>query len=282
MGFNESGEHKNTFIGSDEDHAFKVEPQGNVGHIAGPQEVQTQNLMDYHSARDKEQHSARELFKHRKDINETAFAVAVVEKIYARGTTLPQEDHAFEVEPQGNVGHIAGPQEVQTQNLMDYHSARDREQHSARELFKHRKDINETAFAVAAVEKIYARKSLTFNDAVYCEVISKSKAGLKEDMDARSNVCVLSNGCKESKDDINNYYWEYTPGTFIHLFLYIDVMVFSCGCRVEIWVTNGLLDEANGNILGMEIFRIQSRNTLRVSQSTVYNGGDKVDGGRAI
>nr|GEW85676.1 zinc finger, CCHC-type [Tanacetum cinerariifolium] len=49
----------------------------------------------------------------------------------------------------------------------------------------------------------------------------------------------------ESSDDINDYYWKYTQG---------------------------LLDEAKGNILGMEIFRIQSGNTLRVSQSRVYNG----------
>ncbi|GKD83452.1 zinc finger, CCHC-type containing protein [Tanacetum coccineum] len=38
-----------------------------------------------------------------------------------------QEDHAFEVEPQGNAGHIADSKEVQTQDLLDYHSACDRE-----------------------------------------------------------------------------------------------------------------------------------------------------------
>lgn len=46
-----------------------------------------------------------------------------------------------------------------------------------------------------------------------------------------------------------------TPGMFIHLFLYIDGMVFSCGCKAEIWDTKGLLDKAKGNILGMEIIR---------------------------
>ncbi|GJW69459.1 hypothetical protein Tco_0123883 [Tanacetum coccineum] len=126
----------------------------------------------------------------------------------------PQEDHAFEVEPHGNVGRIAGSQE--------------------------REDSNEINFPVATVEKIYAHESLTFNDTDACEVISKWKAGLKEDMDALSNVYVLSNGCKKSSDDSNDYYWEYTP--------------------------------AKGNILGMEIFRIQSGKTLRVLQSRVYNG----------
>lgn len=151
----------------------------------------------------------------------------------------PLGDHTFEVEPQGNVGQVAGSQEVQTQDLIDYHSARDREQHSAWELYRYRENSNETAFAVAAVEKIYAHESLTFNNTVACEVISKWKTGLKEEMDTRSDVCVLSNGCRKSSDDSHNYYWKYTPGMFIHLFLYIDGMVFSCGCKAEIWDTKG-------------------------------------------
>ncbi|GKF12590.1 hypothetical protein Tco_0050516, partial [Tanacetum coccineum] len=36
---------------------------------------------------------------------------------------------------------------------------------------------------------IYAHELLTFNDTVSCEVISKWKAALKEDMDAQSDVC---------------------------------------------------------------------------------------------
>ncbi|GKC23606.1 hypothetical protein Tco_1025756 [Tanacetum coccineum] len=67
----------------------------------------------------------------------------------------PHDGHTFEVEPHRNVDHV------------------------------YREDSNEVAFAVAAVEKIYAHESLTFND---CEVISKWKAGLKDDMDARSDV----------------------------------------------------------------------------------------------
>ncbi|GJZ51777.1 hypothetical protein Tco_0606292 [Tanacetum coccineum] len=110
----------------------------------------------------------------------------------------PQEDHIFEVEPHGNVDHVAGSQEVQTQDLIYY----------------------PLAFA--------------------CEVISKWKAVLKDDMDARSNVYVLSNGCRKCSDDNNIYYWEYTS--------------------------------AKGNVLGMEIVRDQSGNTLRVSQSRFYNG----------
>ncbi|GKG26582.1 hypothetical protein Tco_0402285, partial [Tanacetum coccineum] len=34
-------------------------------------------------------------------------------------------------------------------------------------------------------------------------------------------------------------------------------MVFSCGCKAEIWVTKGLLVKAMGNILGLEIIRIR-------------------------
>ncbi|GJY24385.1 hypothetical protein Tco_0398043 [Tanacetum coccineum] len=44
---------------------------------------------------------------------------------------------------------------------------------------------------------------------------SKWKAGLKDDMDARSDVYVLSDGCKKCSDDSDVYYWEYTPGIVI-------------------------------------------------------------------
>nr|GEX22635.1 xylem bark cysteine peptidase 3 [Tanacetum cinerariifolium] len=98
-----------------------------------------------------------------------------------------------------------------------------------------REGNNEDAFAIAAVEKIYAHESLTFNDTVTCEVIFKWKAGLKEEMDARSGVYVLSNGCRKNSD-------------------------------AEITI-NG----TKGNVLGMKIFRDQSGNTLRVSQYRFYN-----------
>ncbi|GJY14945.1 hypothetical protein Tco_0385367 [Tanacetum coccineum] len=92
----------------------------------------------------------------------------------------PQDNHTFEVEPHGNVDHVVDSQEVQTQDLIYYHPARDREQHSAR---------------------------------------------LKDDMDARSDVYVLSNGCKKCSDDSDGYYWESTPG--------IRVGSLSRDCDVE-------------------------------------------------
>ncbi|GKA43038.1 zinc finger, CCHC-type containing protein [Tanacetum coccineum] len=75
----------------------------------------------------------------------------------------PQDGHTFEVEPHGNVDHVVGSQE-------------------------YREDSNEAAFAVATVEKIYAHELLTFNTIVACKVISKWKAGLKDDMDSRLDV----------------------------------------------------------------------------------------------
>nr|GEV84618.1 zinc finger, CCHC-type [Tanacetum cinerariifolium] len=97
MGFNESEEYKKTFIfsgvgtGSMQvlhgfefkveplgDHTFEVEPQENVDQGAGLQEVQTQDLIYYHLARDREQHLACELFGYREDINEAAFEVVVM------------------------------------------------------------------------------------------------------------------------------------------------------------------------------------------------------------
>nr|GEY66180.1 zinc finger, CCHC-type [Tanacetum cinerariifolium] len=111
----------------------------------------------------------------------------------------PQKDHTFEVEPHGNVNYVVGSQEVQTKGLIYYHSVRDKEQHSACELFSYREDSNEAAFVVVAVDKIYAHESLTFNNTVACEVIYRWKAGLKFDMDAQSDVYVLSNDCKKYK-----------------------------------------------------------------------------------
>nr|GEZ45616.1 zinc finger, CCHC-type [Tanacetum cinerariifolium] len=41
--------------------------------------------------------------------------------------------------------------------------------------------------------------------------------------------------------------------------------------EVEIWVTKDLLVKEKGNVLGLEIIRDQSGNTLRVSQSKIHN-----------
>ncbi|GKA03843.1 hypothetical protein Tco_0676624 [Tanacetum coccineum] len=51
-----------------------------------------------------------------------------------------------------------------------------------------------------------------------------------------------------------------------------ESLTFSDTVACEIWDIKGLLDEANNNILGMEIIRDQSGNTLRVLQFRVYNG----------
>ncbi|GJV40884.1 zinc finger, CCHC-type containing protein [Tanacetum coccineum] len=42
------------------------------------------------------------------------------------------------------------------------------------------------------------------------QVSGSQEAGLKDDRDARSDVYVLSNGCKKCSDDNDGYYWEYT------------------------------------------------------------------------
>nr|GEW80929.1 zinc finger, CCHC-type [Tanacetum cinerariifolium] len=61
---------------------------------------------------------------------------------------------------------------------MDYQLARDIELHLACKLFEYREDNNEAAFAVAAVEKIYAHESLTFNNIVACEAEIWATKGL--------------------------------------------------------------------------------------------------------
>nr|GEW84984.1 hypothetical protein [Tanacetum cinerariifolium] len=76
------------------------------------------------------------------------------------------------------------------------------------------------------------------------KVIFKCKVGLKDDMDARSDVYVLSNGCD---------------------------MVFFADASMRSGLPS-LLDKAKGNVLGMEIVKDRSGNTLRVSRSRFYNG----------
>nr|GEW95435.1 basic 7S globulin 2-like [Tanacetum cinerariifolium] len=172
----------------------------------------------------------------------------------------PLGDHTYEVEPQENVDQGAGLQEVQTQDLIYYHLARDREQHLACELFGYREDINESAFAVVVVEKIYAHESPTFNNTVSCKVISKWKAGMEDDMDAWLDVYVLSNSCRKCSDDNN-------------------------GFKAEIWATKDLLDKAKGNVLGMEIVRDRSRKILRVSQSGYISkilNNFRIDNGKSV
>ncbi|GJY80721.1 hypothetical protein Tco_0493472 [Tanacetum coccineum] len=117
MGFNESGEYKETFIGfgvgiglvqvlqGDEfeveplgDHTFEVEPQGNVLQVAGSQRVETQNFIGYHFARNREHHSTWELFRYRENSKKTTFEVTEAEKIYAHESLTFNDTVACEAE----------------------------------------------------------------------------------------------------------------------------------------------------------------------------------------
>ncbi|GKC69309.1 hypothetical protein Tco_1115192 [Tanacetum coccineum] len=94
---------------------------------------------------------------------------------------------------------------------------------------RYRGDSNMVALGVVGAIEEYAHELLTFRDVVSCEVISKWIYVMKEDMDTRSNY-----------------------------------MGFTYESKAEIWVTKSLLVEAKEVILGMEIFRTRSGNTLRV------------------
>nr|GEU45382.1 zinc finger, CCHC-type [Tanacetum cinerariifolium] len=86
-------------------------------------------------------------------------------------------------------------------NVLD--SCNQRKQHLAWELFSYREDSNEDTFAVAAVDKIYAHESFTFNSTFACEVISKWNAGLKDDTDARSDVYMHSKHYEPTQGILN-------------------------------------------------------------------------------
>ncbi|GKD97947.1 hypothetical protein Tco_1381844 [Tanacetum coccineum] len=115
------------------------------------------------------------------------------------------------------------------------------------------------------------------------------RAGLKDDMDARSDVYVLSNGCRKCSDDNNGYYWEYTPGKLVqtllkghsmlsledslsgvcdvekngryreydlaHLKLVLEFSIYNGWKSVQYGVSNGL-DTAYWGFLGAQIRRI--------------------------
>nr|GEX31875.1 zinc finger, CCHC-type [Tanacetum cinerariifolium] len=101
---------------------------------------------------------------------------------------------------------------------------------------RYRGDNNMAALGVVAVIEEYGHESLTFRDAVTCEVISKWISVMTEDMDTHSNCMRFA---YESKDEI---------------------------------CTKGLLDESKEIILGMEMFGTQSGNTLKVSRFRFSNG----------
>ncbi|GJX92996.1 retrovirus-related pol polyprotein from transposon TNT 1-94 [Tanacetum coccineum] len=73
-------------------------------------------------------------------------------------------------------------------------------------------------------------------DTLLVSLISKWKAGLKDDMDARSDVCVLSNGLL---------------GNAVTTVMAITRSLHQAG----IWITKGLLVKAKENILGLKIIR---------------------------
>nr|GEX87987.1 RNA-directed DNA polymerase, eukaryota, nucleotide-binding alpha-beta plait domain protein [Tanacetum cinerariifolium] len=144
--------------------------------------IKTGNVLDSCNQRSTQQYKKSEVAKHLgvagiqqqnglvDETNVTFFAKEYKKTFIGSGVG----DHTFEVEPQENVDQGAGLQEVQTQDLIYYHLARDREQHLACELFGYREDINEAAFAVVVVEKIYAHESPTFNNTVASTVVGNA------------------------------------------------------------------------------------------------------------
>ncbi|GJT07603.1 hypothetical protein Tco_0842065, partial [Tanacetum coccineum] len=148
----------------------------------------------------------------------------------------PQEDHTFEVEPHANVDHVAGPQEVQTQDLIYYPIACDREQHSTRELFIYREDSNEADFADAEAEKIYAHESLKFNNTVvYVAEIWATKGLLDK---AKGNVLGIDSIRDQSGNTLrvsqSRFYNEKLVWTFLegHFILSLEGSL-SGDCDVE-------------------------------------------------
>ncbi|GJY08420.1 hypothetical protein Tco_0375474 [Tanacetum coccineum] len=84
---------------------------------------------------------------------------------------------------------------------------------------RYRGDNNMAALGVATLIEEYAHELLTFRDAVACEVISKWISVMKEDMDTRSSMCMLSNSFRRSSDDSNIYSWKFSYGMSVQILL---------------------------------------------------------------
>ncbi|GJR64772.1 hypothetical protein Tco_0010837 [Tanacetum coccineum] len=95
------------------------------------------------------------------------------------------------------------------------------------------------------------------------------KAGLKDDMDARSDVYVLSNGCKKCSDNGDGYYCESTPAGY---------MKFTEAWKKEIWLKGHLTKvPAQGSKNSVDLARSESaalhyllgKDSKKVATSTV-------------
>nr|GEV03971.1 zinc finger, CCHC-type [Tanacetum cinerariifolium] len=113
------------------------------------------------------------------------------------------------------IGSGVGLQEVQTQELMDYQLARDRDQ--ACELFLYREDNNEAAFAVVVVEKIYAHELLTLNNKVACEAEIWATKGLLDN--AKGNILGMKIITDQSGNTLRVSQSRFYNGKLVHILL---------------------------------------------------------------
>ncbi|GJZ82728.1 hypothetical protein Tco_0647901 [Tanacetum coccineum] len=72
------------------------------------------------------------------------------------------------------------------------------------------------------------------------EIYQVVRLGLKDDMDARSDVYVLSNGCKKCSEDSDGYYWESTPGIRDGNTLRCSQSSFTMKSLVQTWLNGAL------------------------------------------
>ncbi|GJT45755.1 hypothetical protein Tco_0954470 [Tanacetum coccineum] len=185
----------------------------------------------------------------------------------------PQEDHTFEVEPHGNVDHVAGSHwmENTNQGFNDLSITRDREQHSSRELFRYREDSNEVAFAVLLLRSGLPRVCWIKQREMYLKVNGQMSYAVESQV--YQGVCTRPNIASADVGMYNS--WEARmPHMMALLTTEAGCMTFIKAWKKEaIWL-RGLLEE-----LGVELNRVavncDNQGAIHLSRNHVFHERNK-------
>ncbi|GJW95429.1 hypothetical protein Tco_0175101 [Tanacetum coccineum] len=92
-------------------------------------------------------------------------------------------------------------------------------------------------------------------DDVTSKVVLYRNMGFNESGEYKKTF--IGSGVGKSSDDIEGYYWEYTPGMFIHLFFYVDGMVFLAGARLRSGLPKVLQREVGTDFVGGTLHTVE-------------------------
>nr|GEY52722.1 retrovirus-related Pol polyprotein from transposon TNT 1-94 [Tanacetum cinerariifolium] len=152
--------------------------------------------------------------------------------------------------------------------------ARDRKQHSAWELFNYREDSNKAAFAVAAMDKIYAHKSLTFNDTIAYESRFYNEKLVQTFLEGHSTLSLegsLSRDCDVEKNDMGMLdKFDHGLQTDVQVFMDFDYSMRRSITVMRRSITSGVHDTYKGYKEGYLAKGTRNRVKIRAKDSSGY------------